>query len=142
MFRSIILSAAIVAGLVIRAEAADLIVTIKGAGADNGQILLSVFNSSESWMKQPLASRRVQVSGTGTARASFTLAAGTYGIALTHDANSNGKMDVNALGMPKEAFGFSNRARPRFGPPAFTKAAFELPAGGKRITISLDRADR
>ena len=52
------------------------------------------------------------------------------------------RMDTNALAMPTEAFGFSNRARARFGPPAFRKAAFDLPEPGARLTISLDRADR
>jgi uncharacterized protein (DUF2141 family) len=33
---------------------------------------------------------------------------GDYGIAAFHDENSNGKMDKNLLGIPKETYGFSN----------------------------------
>lgn len=38
----------------------------------------------------------------------FELAAGTYGLALMDDENSNNDMDYGFLGMPDEGFGFSN----------------------------------
>lgn len=142
MFRTVILSAAILSGLAVQSQAADLAVTVTGAKPASGQFLLSVFDRSEAWMKQPVTSKNLTVTPEGTATATFDLASGTYAVALTHDANGNGKMDTNALGIPTEAFGFSNRARARFGPPAFRKATFNLPEPGARLTISLDSADR
>lgn len=38
----------------------------------------------------------------------FPIDAGKYGLTLLDDENSNGKMDKNFIGMPKEGFGFSD----------------------------------
>jgi uncharacterized protein (DUF2141 family) len=45
---------------------------------------------------------------------------------LFHDANENGELDTNFLGLPKEAYAFSNNAKVTFGPPKFEKAMFEF----------------
>lgn len=141
MLRSVTLSAAFFAGFAAQSQAADLAITVTGANPASGQFLLSVFDRTETWMKRPVASQTVAVAPDGSAAVTFPLPTGTYAVALTHDANGNGKMDTNTLGIPTEAFGFSNRARSRFGPPKFRKAAFSLPEAGTRLAISLDRAD-
>ncbi|GAB5523566.1 MAG: hypothetical protein Roseis2KO_14380 [Roseivirga sp.] len=51
---------------------------------------------------------------------------GMYVITIYHDANSNGKLDTNILGIPKERYGFSNNPGSRFGPPGFKKCLFEI----------------
>ncbi len=53
------------------------------------------------------------------------LPAGHYAIALYHDENLNGKLDVNALGMPREGYGFSTKT-PVPGRPKFEQAAFDF----------------
>jgi uncharacterized protein (DUF2141 family) len=50
-----------------------------------------------------------------------------------HDVNKNGELDKNALGIPKEGFGFSNDAAGTFGPPGFDKAKFILPRAGELV---------
>ena len=37
---------------------------------------------------------------------------GRYAISILHDANNNGKIDLNVLGIPKEGFGASNDTPP------------------------------
>jgi len=140
MFRSILYAAACIIG--ITAQAADLKVSIVGAKPATGQLLISIFDRSETWMKTPVASQTLNVAADGSSMGTFSLPSGTYAIALIHDANGNGKMDTNALGITTEAFGFSNGARARFGPPAFTKAAFQLTDPCSHLTISIDRAKR
>ncbi len=54
---------------------------------------------------------------------SFDAVPGTYAIAAFHDANSNGKIDSNFLGIPKEGYGVSNDPRPRFRAPRFAEAS-------------------
>lgn len=61
---------------------------------------------------------------------------GTYVVRLYHDANGNGELDTNMFGVPQEAFGFSNDARGRFGPPDFDEAAFTLPSDALSITVT------
>jgi uncharacterized protein (DUF2141 family) len=51
---------------------------------------------------------------------------GTYAGSTFHDANSNGRLDKNVLGIPKERYGFSRNASRPFGPPLFEEAAFDL----------------
>ena len=48
---------------------------------------------------------------------------GRYGLAALHDLNSNGEMDNNLLGFPKEPYGFGNDAKIRLAPPAFADMA-------------------
>jgi uncharacterized protein (DUF2141 family) len=61
---------------------------------------------------------------------------GTYAVAVFHDANGNGKLDTNFLGIPKEPTGASRDPKPRMGPPKFTDCSFDLKSNTS-ITINL-----
>jgi uncharacterized protein (DUF2141 family) len=61
---------------------------------------------------------------------------GTYAIKIFHDENSNGKLDTNFVGFPKEGFGFSNDAMGKFGPPTFDQASFAVEAEKLRVQIT------
>ena len=61
----------------------------------------------------------------------FEVVPGTYAVAVHHDANANGKMDTNFLGIPNEGYGVSNDPRPRFRAPRFEEA---------RVVVSRDTA--
>ncbi len=54
---------------------------------------------------------------------------GEYAIKAFHDVNSNGEMDFNMVGIPKEPYGFSSDATAMFSPPAFEEAKFIVVAG-------------
>lgn len=62
---------------------------------------------------------------------------GTYALAVIHDENMNGKLDTNALGIPKEGYGFSNDAKGVIGAPSFSAASFPYDGGDLELTISL-----
>jgi uncharacterized protein (DUF2141 family) len=62
---------------------------------------------------------------------------GTYALAVIHDENSNGKLDTNWLGIPKEGYGFSNDARGVLGAPSFSAASYFYDGGTVDLTISL-----
>ena len=49
---------------------------------------------------------------------------GEYALTLFHDKNSNGKLDKNWFGKPKEKYGFSNNPKIRFKAPGFDKCSF------------------
>ncbi len=53
---------------------------------------------------------------------------GEYAIAVYHDKNSDFEMNTNALGIPKEGFGFSNNPRILFGAPKYKKVKFKIKA--------------
>jgi uncharacterized protein (DUF2141 family) len=54
-----------------------------------------------------------------------------------HDANDNGKLDQNMMGIPVESTGFSNDALGNMGPPTFEATRIDLPAEGKAIRVTL-----
>ena len=61
---------------------------------------------------------------------------GTYAIASFQDEYETGKMKTNFLGMPQEAFGFSNDVKPSFPtPPAFSAASFTYSGGTLDLTM-------
>jgi len=65
---------------------------------------------------------------------------GKYAIAVFQDENSDGKMNTNFMGKPKELSGFSNDAKGDFGPPDFNEAAFVVFDGkSTRLIINLNK---
>jgi uncharacterized protein (DUF2141 family) len=62
---------------------------------------------------------------------------GEYAIKAFHDLNSNGEMDFNMLGIPREPYGFSNDARATFSPPAFKDAKFIVAPGANRTRLRM-----
>ena len=64
--------------------------------------------------------------------------AGTYGVAVIHDHDKNGKLSRNPFGYPTEAYGFSNNSFGTFGPPEFKDISFKVEEGKKtHIVIHL-----
>ncbi len=51
---------------------------------------------------------------------------GTYGILCFQDANRNGTLDTNVIGLPTEPWGVSRNVRPFLRKPKFEEIAFEL----------------
>ncbi|MBA4394126.1 MAG: hypothetical protein C0407_11285 [Desulfobacca sp.] len=62
---------------------------------------------------------------------------GTYGISFFHDENGNGVLDKNLMGIPKEAYGFSNNVKGLFGKPDYKEITFKIDSPEKEITIKL-----
>ncbi len=62
---------------------------------------------------------------------------GTYAMVVIHDENMNGKLDTNALGIPKEGYGFSNDAKKWLSTPSFSAASFPYDGQNVDMTMSL-----
>jgi uncharacterized protein (DUF2141 family) len=60
---------------------------------------------------------------------------GTYAMAVVHDENMNGKLDMNRLGIPTEGYGFSKDARGLLGAPSFDAASF--PYNGQNLDLTM-----
>lgn len=72
------------------------------------------------------------------ARITFeNLPEGTYALSVFHDSQNTGKLRTNALGIPRDGYGFSNNATGTFGPPSFEKASFKVTAGKNQVEIDL-----
>jgi uncharacterized protein (DUF2141 family) len=65
------------------------------------------------------------------------LPAGRLAISVIHDADLDGTLSTNLLGVPVEGYGFSRDARGSFGPPSFAKAAFEHDGKPRTLKVRL-----
>jgi uncharacterized protein (DUF2141 family) len=116
-------------------------VDVEGLRSDRGQVVCALYSSSDGFPKdankvhartQSAASgRRVVCDFTG-------LQPGTYAVALFHDENSNGKLDTNFMGVPREGTGASNNAKGHLGPPKFSDAAFRFFGGRLELKITVN----
>ncbi len=109
------------------ATAADLTIAITNITEATGKVRWVVFDSEANYQSDanPVHSASSRVNGEGMKFTLHELPAGQYAIKLYHDANDNGELDSNMLGIPTEGYGFSNNAG-RFGPPSFEDAAVAL----------------
>lgn len=115
-----------------------LTVTVDSATPNTGQIIETLFDSEDAYMKEPFAERITAVDKYGDARMTFErVTAGEYAVSSIYDDDSDGKLDTNFLGITKEKIGFSNNAKPRLGPAPYEKARFTLSPQATNIRISL-----
>ncbi len=117
-----------------------LIIRIDGFPDSEGYAMVAVFDSASAYKEgAPRAAQaKIKVVDQQARAVLRELSYGTYAVAMFYDRNVNGKMDKNAMGIPKESYGHSNNARGILGPPAYHKAKFELNSPEKVINISLD----
>jgi uncharacterized protein (DUF2141 family) len=113
-----------------------LTVEVVGLDGDDGTVRVALDDASSYGADENVRAASLSIQD-GTAQWTVTdLSPGTYAVRLYHDANGNEKLDTNVFGVPKEAYGFSNDARGRFGPPDFEEAAFTLSSDARSITIT------
>jgi len=122
----------------IPAFAADLTVYIPNVKQSEGQLMVAVFDSAETFNKERLTGiQKKAVSGEMV----FTfndLAVGDYAIMLFHDVNGNGDLDYNLLGIPKEPWGGSLQGKAIFGAPSWKDVRFDMPKGDMTLIVKLN----
>lgn len=117
---------------------ATLTVDVSDIGDARGHLLLVVEASADGWNGREVEAAKARIAvAADTVRHRFEgLPAGDYAVQVLHDANDNGEMDKNFLGIPSEGYGFSNNPRV-MRRATFEEARFDLPAGGATIAIRL-----
>jgi uncharacterized protein (DUF2141 family) len=119
------------------AAAADLTIDVLDVKPGKGAIMIALYDSAGTFLKQ--AARGIAAPATGaTVNVVFRdVPAGEYAFAAFQDANGNGELDKNLMGLPTEEYAFSNNAYGHMGPPAFEAAKVALPAAGASTSIKL-----
>jgi uncharacterized protein (DUF2141 family) len=105
-----------------------------------GQMDCALFGSADGFPDNPNKAIKTTIAKVenSQARCDFSgVAAGDYAVAVFHDENSNGELDRNFIGIPKEGVGASNGATGKFGPPRFDDARFTYKGGSTTLTIRL-----
>lgn len=115
-----------------------LTIRINGVPSDKGKVLIGVYNKKEGFRDEKYTFKNLTVDAVkGSMVVQIPdLPNGNYAIAVFHDANENGKLDKNFLGIPTEKFGFSNDAMGAFGPPDFEDCIVKVESN-KEISIKL-----
>ena len=114
----------------------ELRIEVVGLEPNVGEINLEVIDDAENWKKstRPVAALRARVTGSTMRFVFRDVPAGTIAIRLFQDANGNGTLDTNALGIPNEGYGFSGQSG-LMGPPSFEQASFQVPATGATASV-------
>jgi len=120
------------------AQAGTLTVEVSGIKETKGMISVGLYSDKEGFPDKGKEYKGKDVEVTaGTVACTFkNIPDGTYAVAIFHDSNSNGKLDKNFLGIPKEDYAFSNNPSV-IGTPAFKDASFEF-TGSKAIKIKME----
>lgn len=112
-------------------------IVARGMHNDAGRMLAMIYDDSEGFPRDldKCKDYRTAAISAGRARTSFSqLEPGTYAILVIHDEDSDGYLETNALGMPKEGVGVSGNGG---GIPRFKKARFEVEAG-EQVTKTIE----
>jgi uncharacterized protein (DUF2141 family) len=113
-------------------------VRIFGAASDDGTMRIAMyvkpdgFNDSEKALDT--ASWRIE-DGVCVGKLQMPFEIEKMAVAAYHDANGNGELDRNALGIPSERYGFSNNARGVTGPPTFEESVVTIDQQAIDISI-------
>jgi uncharacterized protein (DUF2141 family) len=124
------------------AGAADVVVQVSGIASADGRVDCALFVNAEGFPDDAArASAQRHAADPSGVTCRFTdVPAGRAAVAVRHDANANGRLDKNFLGMPREAWGVSNGARPALRAPRFDEAAVVIPAAATvELRIELAR---
>ena len=113
----------------------SLTIEVTGITSNQGQVRIAVFSEEELWLHEPAFANSIEVTHDTLSWVIQNVPEGEYAIAAYHDENGNGKNDSNALGIPKEPYGFSNDARGRFGPAKWRKAKFQVTGMANKVSI-------
>ncbi len=121
----------------VSADAADIELKVENITELNGTLLWSIYDNESDYNNdaQPLLAGRSRVTAASIRLTLHDLPDGEYAVKLFHDANDNGEMDSNLLGLPQEGYGFSNNAG-SFGPASYADAKVIVDSNTK-ILITL-----
>lgn len=92
------------------AAAADLTVKLGGIKSADGKVYVQLFGAADAAAfpdGKPLQEQQIAADTAGVSATFSGLAAGDYAVGAFHDANGNGKLDANFMGMPTEDVGNS-----------------------------------
>jgi uncharacterized protein (DUF2141 family) len=112
-----------------KSDTHKLSIEIAGIRNDKGTLRIGVFMSQEGFRdEKPEYEFSLSKAGLENGRIALQieLPAGKYGISVLDDENSDGRMNYNLLGIPREGFGFSGYISRGMKKPRFSDFSFDL----------------
>ncbi len=108
-------------------QTAAVSVRVEGIRPDRGYLMVAVFDNAEAFKNKakPLSRARIEASDNTLTTEFRELAPGRIAVAVFHDSNGDGQLNVRSMKIPVEGVGMSgNYTRLRL--PKFEEAAFNL----------------
>jgi len=115
-----------------------LVVQVSGFQNDQGTAGVALWNGPEGFpegVSHAVATAWVTIDRRAATATFDDVQAGTYAVTVFHDENDNRTFDKRWFGLPKEAWGVSNNARPHLRAPRFDEASFQVTGDVQRIDI-------
>lgn len=119
-------------------QMSNLELTVTNFDENKGQLIISIFDDPKGFPEKGKEWKRIyidKIHKEGTS-ISIEIPKGDYAIALFHDLNLDGKCNFNFIGIPTEAYGFSQNIRPIISIPSFEDTMFHVD-GTESIEIKL-----
>jgi uncharacterized protein (DUF2141 family) len=136
MFKAVFLAFFLCSGFLSYSQG-HIIANITNFENNKGVCKVCIFNSADAYAKkQPLQCISVPVSNRKAEAAFPNVPVGTYAVFVFHDANNNGKMDTNFLGIPSEGYGASQNKLPFAAAPKFNANKFNL-SNETSVTVNI-----
>jgi len=115
------------------AGAPNLRVIATNVKSDQGTLYVWVYDRKDDWLSDRVRTQKpLKVAGNRTGdrmTVDLLLPDGEYALSVFQDVNDDGKLERNFIGIPKEPAGLSNNLRPKFGPPKYRDATFQVSVG-------------
>lgn len=115
-------------------------VSVQNVRSSSGNVTITVYGDDR---RKFLASGAKLVRDRAPAQAGVTRSClpvpgpGVYAIAVYHDEDGDRDFDRNAMGMPREGYGFSNDAPTLMSLPSFNDVIFQAGPGSTPLTITM-----
>lgn len=105
-----------------------IVVQVNNFNNDKGICMVCLYDNAKAFSGkgEPFRILKVAVSGKAATAVFDNVPAGTYAIAVIHDANNNNRFDTNFLGLPTEGYGASKNKLPFAAAPRFDENKFQV----------------
>ena len=111
---------------------------IHGLDGLHGTVFVYVYDNASDFPVHPhKAVARLRFNATAAQPFSLELPPGDYAFAVYVDANGNGRIDRNWLGIPSEPLALSGRPRFHFGPPHFDECKVHVRGDVFRLDLHI-----
>jgi uncharacterized protein (DUF2141 family) len=131
MIRALLIASSLAAS----APAAAATLVIRAEGAADGTVYAGVCDKTFDEATCPYRGRAASKGGRAEIRVQ-NVKPGRYAIAAFLDANGNGRLDRNLIGLPNEPYGFSNDVGRR-GIPSFEGALVEVREPSSTVVVQI-----
>lgn len=114
-------------------------VLVKNYESIEGTLFVAMYDAEQTFMEKECRGFSIAVTEKQTEFLLDSLAIGKrYALAIFQDLNSDGIMNVNMFGIPKEPYAFGHNAMGLFGPPSFFDASILIKPIDNLMVITLD----